>query len=273
MRKIFTLALLVSLSLASCSKDVQTTGDAAENGRVAISLSFDTQVDATRAEATYKVVCTEPSVDDFSLVVDGLTTDDAVEADRRPLSYHEEFAKISEFNGEYIARGFYRAEVATGDVTVEGYDKPAFVGVCDSFQVFPRQEVDVEITATIANALVLVEVTEAFETYFEGGHTFNVVTAAGNTFEDVTGAKAGEPIFINPASFSVVGTATKQVTQSGVEAEVVSFDLTPNVEIKPRTLYRVKMDVSNAGGATLKITINNEVVEETPIEEELNPWA
>jgi hypothetical protein len=33
------------------------------------------------------------------------------------------------------------------------------------------------------------------------------------------------------------------------------------------------MDVENAGQATLKITLNDVLVEERTIEEELNPWA
>ena len=268
MKKLFTLALLVSLSLASCSKEKMTEGEVAEKGRVAINLGFDTQVEATRSELAYESDCTRPAAEDFTLLIEGLSFEYDPE-----YSYREEFESITELEDLYFYRGLYRASVSYGDVAVEGYDKPAFVGVEESFEVEARKNVTVEITATIANALVLVEVTENFKMYFAGGHSFNVVTAAGNTFENVTaGDKAGEPIFIAPASFTVVGTATKQPNQSGANAVVVNMtDTFENVA--PRTLYRVKMDVDTAGEATLKVTLNDQLVEERNIEQELNPWA
>lgn len=268
MKKIFTLALLVSLSLASCSKEKMTEGEVAEKGRIAIDLGFDTMVEATRSELAYESDCTRPAAEDFKLVVEGLSFDYDPE-----YSYREEFNSITELEGLYLYRGFYGVSASYGDVTVEGYDKPAFVGVNERFEVEARKNVTVSVTATIANALVLVEVTENFEKYFAGGHSFNVVTAADNTFENVTaGDKAGKPIFIAPASFTVVGTATKQPNQSGANAVVVNMtDTFENVA--PRTLYRVKMDVDTAGEATLKVTLNDSLVEERNIEQELNPWA
>ena len=270
MKKLFTLTLILSLALAACSKSETATGEVADKGHVAFSLGFDTQVAATRAEATYGVECAVPESDEFKLLLEGVKFD--FNAD---YSFSKEYASVADVKDEYLYRGTYRATVSYGDITEEGYNKPAFVGVSNDFQIVPRSEVEVPITATIANALVVVEVTDNFKTYFANGYTFNVETAAGNTFSNVTAAEgenAGKPLFIAPASFKVVGSATKQANQSGAAPVVVemenSFD-----NLAPRTLYRVTMDVENAGQATLKITLNDTLVEELNIDEELNPWA
>ncbi len=272
MKRFFTLALLVSLTLVSCAKEQTATVEGAEKGRVEITLGVATEVDATRAEATYKANCTTPAAEDFKLVIEGVKYDDGSN-----YNFSKEYASIAEFNGEYFYRGYYRATVSAGDVTEEGYDKPAFEGVSpeeEGFHVVPRENVEVAITAYIANALVLVEVTDGFKNYFTGGHTFDVVTAAGNTFEDVTAAEnvAKGPIFVAPTSFKVVGEAIKQANQSGGNPIVVAMEDTFD-NLAARTLYRVKMDVDTAGGATLKITLNDTLVEERTIDEELNPWA
>ena len=109
--------------------------------------------------------------------------------------------------------------------------------------------------------------TEAFETYFVGGHTLKLTTAAGNEF-DVT--EQTEPIFIAPAAFTISGTAVKQPNQSGAEGTVVTLPEYKNDEAKAQTFYTVKFDVENAGRATLTITLNDTLVESIDIEQELN---
>ena len=281
MKRFSILALLVSMALASCSEKESGMGDPKAMGQVSITLGTDAEVKAERAaeesEQGYNVVCTKPELKDFALLIEGVKYDETwapkEEGETNVYNYEKEYASVADFNGEYLYRGFYKATVTFGDINEEGYDKPAFVGVCEEFQIKPGKETEVDIKATIANALVIVEVTDNFKAYFVGGHTFNVVTANGNTFEDVTSAeKAAKPIFVAPTSFEVSGTATKQANQSGAAAPTVSMSQSFN-NLAARTLYRVKMDVENAGQATLKITLNDVLVEERTIEEELNPWA
>lgn len=255
MKKFFAFASLLALTLSACSDDV-AQGEQKGEGRVTIGCVAATNVVDTRAN----VSCTTPSAEDFALTIEGVGH-----------TYSANYATIAEFNdgNNYLHLGSYKATVVAGDITEEGYDKATFVGSAN-FTVEARKNTDVEITAKIANTLVKVEVTDGFKTYFAGGHTLKLTTAAGNEF-DVTGQT--EPIFIAPDSFTIGGTATKQPNQSGAEATVVTLDNYVHESVAAQTLYTVKFDVVNAGGATLTISLNDEVVESEPIEQELNDNA
>jgi hypothetical protein len=254
MRKFFTIASLFALTLSACSEEV-ANGEQKGEGRVTIDCVASTTVVETRAN----VSCTTPAAEDFTLRIEGVSH-----------TYTADYANIAEFNDDnYLNNGQYKASVVAGDITEEGYDKVTFAG-SEVFTVEPRENTQVDIKATIANALVKVEVTENFERYFEGGHTLKLITAAGNEF-DVT--DQSEPIFIAPNAFTIAGTAIKQPNQSGAEGVKVVLPEYKPTEVKAQTLYTVKFDVENAGGATLNITLNETLVESFDIEQELNDNA
>lgn len=255
MKKFFAIASLLALTLSACSDDVAQSEQKGE-GQVTIGCVAATNVVETRAN----VGCTTPAAEDFALRIEGVGH-----------TYTADYATITEFNegDNYLHLGTYKATVVAGDITEEGYDKATFVGSAN-FTVEARKNTNVEITATIANALVKVEVTDAFEAYFEGGHTLKLTTAAGNEF-DVT--EQTEPIFIAPDSFTIGGTAIKQPNQSGVEGTVVTLPNYVLESVAAQTLYTVKLDVENAGGATLTITLNDTLIESIDIEQELNDNA
>ena len=127
-----------------------------------------------------------------------------------------------------------------------------------------------EITATIANALVKVEVTDNFKTYFPGGYELKLTTAAGNQF-DVT--EQTEPLFIAPGAFTVSGSAVKQPNQSGAEGTTITLPEYKNDNANAQTYYTVKLDVENAGGVQLTITLNDTLVDTIVINGELNDNA
>ncbi len=255
MRKFFTIASLLALTLSACSKEA-TKGDEKGEGEVSISCVTTTEVDDTRAN----VNCTTPAVEDFSLKIEGVGH-----------TYTADYATIAEFNegDNYLYNGNFKATVTAGNIAEEGYDKATFVG-SENFTVNPRENTEVSITATIANAMVKVEVTDNFKAYFPGGYALELTTAAGNHF-DVTSQT--EPLFIAPESFTVSGTAVKQPNQSGAEGTTVALPEYKNSEAKAQTLYTVKLDVENAGSAQLTITLNDTLVESIDIEQELNDNA
>lgn len=252
MKKFFAFASLLALTLSACTEKEPQSEQKGE-GQVTITLATSAEVD-TRAQ----ISCTTPELADFALQIEGVGYD-----------YAKEYASISEFNADnYLRFGQYRATVVAGDVMNEGYDKATFVG-SKEFSVSARKHTDVEITAHIANALVVVETTEAFDNYFVGGRTLKLTTAAGNEF-DVTAQS--EPLFVAPESVVVTGTAIKQSAQSGAEGAVVALP-EYELEVAAQTLYRVKFDVEQAGGATLTISLNDELKESIDIEQELNDNA
>lgn len=253
MKKFFTIASLLALTLSACSKEAAKSEQEGK-GQVTISCVAETTVADTRAN----ISCTTPAAEDFALEIEGVGH-----------TYSEEYASIAEFNADnYLHWGNYKATVVAGDIAEEGFNKPAFVG-SEEFVVEARKDVNVEITATIANAIVKVETTENFERYFEGGYTLTLTTAAGNEFPITA---QSDLLFIAPANFTISGTATKQAAQSGKEGAVVelAYDAT---EVAAQTLYTVKFDVAEAGSATLTITLNETLVESIEIDQELNDNA
>ena len=254
MRKFFTLASLVALSMVACTNE-EPNGEANEKGAVNFDLTVSNEVDVTRAN----VSCTTPAAEDFNLTIEGVDYD-----------YLGEFDNIAEFaENNYLHFGSYKATVVAGDLAEEGYDKATFMGEAE-FLVEARKEVNVEVTATIANALVKVETTEGFNNYFVGGHTLELETAAGNKFEV---SAQTEPLFIAPGAFTVNGTATKQANQSGATGATVTLPEYKMDVAEAQTLYTVKFDVKDAGRATLEITLNETLVESIDIEQELNDNA
>jgi len=252
MRKFFTIASLFALALSSCTKET-AKGDEKGEGQVSISCVTVTEVDDTRAN----VSCTTPAAEDFSLRIEGVGH-----------TYTANYATIAEFNegDNYLNNGKFKATVTAGNIAEEGYDKATFVGSAE-FTVEPRENQNVEITATIANALVKVEVTDAFKAYFPGGHSLKLTTKSGTEF-DVT--EQTEPLFIAPTSFKITGTGTKQANQSGAEASTIAIPEYNNDQLEAQHYYTVKLDVSNVGQATLTVTLNDTIVEEQTIETELN---
>lgn len=253
MKKFFAFASLLALTLSACTEKEHQSEQKGE-GQVTITLATSAEVD-TRAQ----ISCTTPVLEDFALQIEGVGYD-----------YAKEYASISEFNADnYLRFGQYRATVVAGDIAKEGFNKPVFGG-SQEFDVEARKDVEVAITATIANAIVKVETTEAFNRYFEGGHTLKLVTAAGNEF-DVT--NQSELLFIAPELFTITGTATKQPAQSGAEGVVVTLPEYKPESVAAQTLYTVKFDVETAGSATLVITLNETPVYEEVIDQELNDNA
>ena len=251
MKKFFAFASLLALTLSACTEKEHQSEQKGE-GQVTISLATSAEVD-TRTQ----ISCTTPQLADFALTIEG--------ADQ-----NFEYASVAEFNEDnYLHFGHYKATVVAGDIADEGFNKPVFGG-SQEFDVVARRDVNVNITATIANAIVKVETTEAFNRYFEGGHTLKLVTDAGNEF-NVT--NQSELLFIAPELFTISGTATKQPAQSGAEGVVVTLPEYKLESVAAQTLYTVKFDVETAGSATLVITLNETPVYEEVIDQELNDNA
>lgn len=250
------LLILIGMSaLAACSHD-DATGDEAAQGSITIACSTTNEIATTRAD----INCTVPSVEEFSLTIEGVS-----------LQYASSWATIAEFNADnYLYAGNYKAVVEAGDITEEGYDKAAFRGE-QTFTVTARRQTAVDIEAHIANSLVKVALTDNFRNYFTGGWALTLTTAAGNSFDVST--PSDEPIFMAPESFSITGTAVKQPNVSGGSGMEVTLPEMSRDNLAAQTLYTVTFDVSTAGRATLNILFDDTPVESIDIENELNDNA
>ena len=95
-----------------------------------------------------------------------------------------------------------------------------------------------------------------------------------NDMQDIFDVTAQEePLFIEPKTFVINGTAVKQANQSGAQGATITLPEYEMENPQAQTYYTIKFDVKDAGRATLEITINDDVVESIDIEQELNDNA
>lgn len=240
------LILPALLVLGGCSSE-HTEFPAGEGfGYVALDCGAS---DETIVRAAVPV--TVPEKSDFSLTILGTDVD-----------YEQSWEKFSDFVSadNRLAAGNYTASVAWGDPTQEGVNKPCYAG-SQAFLIQAQQVTSTTVTAYLANAQVLVTFTEAFTDYFHD-ELFTLTSAAGNTF-DFTAASE-DAVFIAPGLFTLTGEA---LTQTGTE--IVFPEQSRNAEARYR--YTYKFDISTAGKATVTISLDDTLVEELPIDTELNP--
>lgn len=210
------------------------------------------------ADGDLAVRAATPQAADFALELsDGTTT-------RR-------WASVDEFNAEnpLLAQGEYTAAVACGDPEAEGYDTPCYAG-SERFELKPRRQNRVQITARIANAQALVRTTERFRAYFHEA-AFAVATGAGNRFEyrfAADGDAANEAVWVRASStLTVSGTASRQA------GDEVTFAEQTIGETRAATRYVFEYDAPNAGSAVVNIWIDDQLTETVPLDVELNEDA
>ena len=105
MKRLFTIASLVALTLASCAKDEIKSEEKGE-GSVTIACNVATDVTETRAN----VSCTTPAEEDFALVIEGVS-----------LGYKQEYASVADFDENSLNDGQYIFEFFTADGQVVCY--------------------------------------------------------------------------------------------------------------------------------------------------------
>lgn len=252
--KSFGLAITVMAAVACTEKVKNEIG----YGEILVSANSSSNVSlkSVRANDTYTLDgLTLPTSEQFSLEIvssaDGST---------------QSWPTITEFGSEkrYFAEGGYTLKVAYGDPTLEGYDiTPGFAGE-QQITVVARETTTAVVPAYIAQAVVAVECTDKFNSYFTSAE-FAISTLAGGEF-DVT-LPMTQTLFIRPQQFSIACTAVKQT------GEEITLPLQIFTEVNPQTRYTVKFDVEQAGGATVEISLNDTLAGEIPIENELNDDA
>lgn len=248
---LFAPAILLA---AGCSENHTSDNEKEGYGTLRIGCETD-DILAVRAAAT-------PGADDFAL---RLTRD----------GESRSWASVTDFNTEnpLLPMGACTATITSGDPEAEGYDKPCYAG-SERFELRPRVQNRVQITATVANSQALVRTTEQFRAYFHDA-VITVTTGRGNAFdfrfattESPAVPDSAEPVYVCAATtLSVAGTAFRQ------GGDKVSFPAQALAATKPATRHIFEFDAANAGTATLRIWLDDSLTETVTIPVELNEDA
>lgn len=240
------LALLPGLGLSSCSDDNPWSGSDQEGG-IALNLESDGRLMRhTRADDTK---C--PIVPDANAFGIKLTKSDK--------TFSKSWDSLEGFNKESnFTIGDYTIEATYGDVAQQGFENPCFKGT-NEVHVSPGVVTPVNITATLANAMVTLRYTDQFLAQFPKysaavktpGHD-NLIIAQDET----------RPAFIDPT-----GAGDTELNLTLYNAEGKQVTVNPAVfTVKPRCNYVVTVNVSgniNKGDLVLDIQFEEEVAHET----------
>lgn len=251
------ICLLALLALGGCRSERTEYPAQGGFGYLALDCRTSTEVE-TRAAAAVKA----PAAKDLTLTIRG-----------KDVEYEKSWASSTDFVSaeNKLQKGSYTATAAWGDMAQEGLAKPCYAGSVD-FHIDPQKVTEATLPVQIANSMVQVVCTEQFKGYFHDAH-FTLTSAAGNTFEmtpdEPTLAKdavSEYAVFIAPGAFSLTGSALKQ---TGAEFTFPEQSRTAAA----RTCYTFRYDVSTAGTATVTISLDDTVIDELPVDVELNPEA
>lgn len=226
---------LSAIALTSCSDESPWSGPSGE-GAVKLNFSSDGRVmRQTRADDSLS-----PVVPDGSAFTVNFAKSDG--------SYSKNWSSVDAFNREKsFPIGDYTLTASYGSIDVEGFDNPYYLG-SNRVHVSPGATTDVNVTATLANAMVSVRYTDAFRENFSAysaavqteGHDWVVfaqnedrpayVAPSADVKLNLTLTNdAGERVTIQPAGFTAVARHHYVVT-IGVTGNAASGNLALDVE-------------------------------------------
>lgn len=242
------LALVPGLGLTGCSDESPWSGSD-QMGGIALNLESDGRLmrHGTRADDTQ---C--PIVPDANAFGIKLTKSDNTYS--KTWSSLEGFNKESEF-----PIGDYTIEAAYGDVTEQGFERPCFKGT-NTLHVSPGTTTPVNVTATLANAMVTMRYTDAFLANYS---TYSAAIETPNHSEPVLFPQ-GETrsAFIDPTG---EGYTELVLTLTNDQGQTVNLRPAKFVA-QPRRNYVITVNVTgnvSKGDAVLEIGFEEEVTKET----------
>lgn len=242
------LALVPGLGLTGCSDESPWSGSD-DMGGIALNLESDGRLmrHGTRADDTQ---C--PIVPDANAFGIKLTKSDNTYS--KTWSSLEGFNKESEF-----PIGDYTVEAAYGDVTEQGFERPCFKGT-NTLHVSPGTTTPVNVTATLANAMVTLRYTDAFLANYS---TYSAAIETPNHSEPVLFPQ-GETrsAFIDPTG---EGYTELVLTLTNDQSQTVNLRPAKFVA-QPRRNYVITVNVTgnvSKGDAVLEIGFEEEVTQET----------
>ncbi len=242
------LALVPGLGLTSCGDESPWSGSD-ETGGIALNLESDGRLmrHGTRADDTQ---C--PIVPDANAFGIKLTKSDN--------TYSKTWSSLDGFNKESeFPIGDYTIEATYGDIAEQGFERPCFKGT-NTLHVSPGTTTPVNVTATLANAMVTLRYTDAFLANYS---TYSAAIETPNHSEPVLFPQ-GETrsAFIDPT-----GEGYTELVLSLTNDQGQTVNLRPAKFVaQPRRNYVITVNVTgnvSKGDAVLEIGFEEEVTKET----------
>ena len=261
MRKIL-LCAMATIALVGCKENFSEQNINADMGRIAIDFSTSGEVD-TRADGI--LLENLPTPADFTLKISGAATDENTSA------FSKEWSSFAGYNyeEERLFHGLYDVTLTYGDPAVEGYDKPAFAASATKVEVENKNKTTtLQMTATLANAIVTIRTTDNFNGYFPKSK-FSITTAT-DTYEFEK--ENTSHLFIAPQqNVKINCSCVRQNNSANDTYETLAPQTIPSVVAKTR--YVVTYDLTTAGRVTITVTLNETPLDTKDIDTEINPNA
>lgn len=237
-----TCAVAAMLMVSACSDTWNPSSD--REGRILPGISLNKEVAAPKVKARAAEEAPDAvGVDQLQL---RLTPEGSDASQTWP--------SVADFpTGTDFAVGTYLMEAFYGDAEQEGFEKPYYYG-SQTLTVLENKATPVNITASLANAMVTVTVSEAVKQYF-ASYATEIASSTGATI--AYGNTETRPAYVKAGTVNVNVNVTKQ---TGVSAK-----LTPvTFQAEPRHHYHIAFDVNggNTGAGQLTVTFSSAMVDE-----------
>lgn len=254
MKKLLLFVCAATL-VVGCQDDtsVQTV---AGKGAIEVTASASGEV-TTKAEGENGITLDTPALEDFSLKITG-------------TDFEKNWTSLSDYDTDserYVA-GWYTVAIECGDATEEGYNKPYFA-TSQRIQVLDRNRTtQVNLVATVGNAIVEIRTTENFRNYFPS-REFKLTTE-NNTFE--LSEEPTEYLFIAPQKKAAIDcTCIRQANLATGTTESLTTQYIPTVNAATR--YIVTYDLQYTGSVDVTVSLDDTIIDTITVDVELNENA
>lgn len=232
--KSFITITLSSLLLLSCIDESPFADESFKgDGKIKLNINSDNDVESTvptvRSVASNIVV---PPTEEFQI---RMSSSDG--SFNKLWTSLKEFEKENGFSaGNYILEAFYGTPESQGVVKEEekGHEHSYFYGKSENISIENGKETSVSLTAKLANAVVIIEYSEAFKHYFKDWTT-ELITRGSSSLN--IGNSEGM-CYVVPGDIEVVITAAQQ-NGKALKLNPAKF------EAEAQHLYKIKYDIYN----------------------------
>lgn len=228
---IISASVLTAFLAVSCANEAPWSSSDKADGRILLNLQTDGSIlTGTRADDVSPLV---PNSAEFSIILK--STDG---------SYNNSWKTMDAFNKEDgFPMGSYNISAVFGDMETEGFSNPYFQGE-SSVSVLKGESSNVNITATLKNAMLSVRYTDEFSRFYTGYSTTST-TEGHDPVVFVQGER--RPAYISTGEVNLKLTLTNSANQTvtvspakfKAEAQkhyIVTFGVEGNIDLGEATL-------------------------------------